>query len=123
MSAKFTENADVLFEKLEKFFTSKTVIGETIIVGDVTLIPVVDIAFGLGTGVGDGTDDKGGKGYGTGGGIGAKATPTAVIAIIDGKVEILPINQKGGLEKLMDMVPDIVQKANLCKPKKEEKDE
>lgn len=122
MQINFTENTNALFEKLEKFFTSKTVIGETIIVGDVTLIPVLNISFGLGTGTGDGTDEKGNKGVGGGGGVGAKATPTAVIAITNGKVEVLPINQRGGLEKLLEMVPDIVSKVNLCKQedKKEE---
>lgn len=124
MSTSFTENANVLFEKLEKFFTSKTVVGEAISIGQITLIPMLNISFGLGTGLGDGIDEKGNKGLGAGGGIGAKATPTAVIVINDGKVEILPINQKAGLEKLIDMVPDIVSKVNLCKGEdKEEKKE
>ena len=122
MQSNLTENTNALFEKLEKFFTSKTVVGEPIVIGDVTLIPVINISFGLGTGSGDGTDEKGNKGVGGGGGVGAKATPTAVISIINGKVEVLPINQRGGLEKLLDMVPDIVAKVNLSKdePKKEE---
>ncbi|SDK24534.1 GerW family sporulation protein [Natronincola ferrireducens] len=120
MSVNFSENSSVLFEKLEKFFTSKTVVGETIVVGDITLIPMVDISFGLGTGSGDGIDEKGNKGVGSGGGVGAKASPTAVIVIIDGKVEILPVNQRGGLEKLLDMVPDIVSKVNLNKEDKKE---
>ena len=113
MQTNFTENTNALFEKLEKFFTSKTVVGETIVVGDVTLIPMINISFGLGTGSGDGTDEKGNKGVGGGGGVGAKATPTAIIAITNGKVEVLPINQRGGLEKLLDMVPDIVSKINI----------
>jgi len=122
MQSNLTENTNALFEKLEKFFTSKTVVGEPITIGDVTLIPVINISFGLGTGSGDGTDEKGNKGVGGGGGVGAKATPTAVISIINGKVEVLPINQRAGLEKILDMVPDIVSKVNLSKdePKKEE---
>lgn len=115
MQNNFTENSNALFEKLEKFFTSKTVVGETIIVGEVTLIPMINISFGLGTGAGDGTDEKGNKGVGGGGGVGAKATPTAVITITNGKVEILPINNRGGLEKLLEMVPDIVDRVNLSK--------
>jgi uncharacterized spore protein YtfJ len=110
MSFSFNENASVLFEKLENLLKSKTVIGETIQIGDTTLIPIVNLSFGLGSGGGDGIDDKGAKGFGSGGGIGAKASPTAVIVIKGDKVEILPIKAQGGLDKLIDMVPDIVSK-------------
>ncbi|MCC5911681.1 MAG: sporulation protein [Clostridiaceae bacterium] len=123
MSTNFTENAGTLFEKLENFFTSKTVVGETISIGNITLIPMVDISFGIGTGGGDGIDDKGNKGMGAGGGVGAKASPTAVIVIKDDEVQVLPINQKGGMEKLIDMVPDILSKVNLKKKDIEEKKE
>ncbi|ABR49080.1 conserved hypothetical protein [Alkaliphilus metalliredigens QYMF] len=115
MSTNFSENAGQLFEKLEKFFTSKTVVGEPITVGSVTLIPMVDISFGLGTGSGDGTDEKGNKGVGGGGGVGAKATPTAIIVIKNEEVQVLPISQRAGMEKLLEMVPDIVAKVNLNK--------
>lgn len=113
MSTNFTENVGALFEKLEKFFTSKTVVGEEIVVGNITLIPMVDISFGVGTGSGDETDEKGHKGMGAGGGVGAKATPSAVIVIKDDDIQILPIKQRGGMEKLLGMVPDIVSKVNM----------
>ncbi len=113
MLSQFKENTNALFERLENFFTSKTVVGEAIEVGSVTLIPVVDISFGLGTGSGDGIDDEGNKGTGGGGGVGAKATPTAVIVIKNDEVQILPIKQSGGMDKLLEMVPDIVSKVNF----------
>ncbi len=130
MSFNFNENVSVLFEKLESLLQSKTIVGETIQIGETTLIPMVNLSFGLGSGGGDGTDEKGSKGFGGGSGIGAKASPTAVIVIRGDKVEILPIKAQGGLEKLIDMVPEIVNKVqmhhketNCCKegnPSKEE---
>ena len=113
MALNFSEDASVMFEKLEKFFTSKTVVGEPIILGDVTLIPLLNISFGLGLGGGDGTDEKGNKGMGSGSGVGAKAVPTAVLVVKDGTVEVLPIAQRGGLEKLLELVPDIMEKMDL----------
>ena len=113
MALNFSEDASVMFEKLEKFFTSKTVVGEPIILGDVTLIPLLNISFGLGLGGGDGTDEKGNKGMGGGSGVGAKAVPTAVLVVKNGTVEVLPIAHRGGLEKLLELVPDIMEKVDL----------
>lgn len=109
------ENVSVLFEKLEKFLTSKTVIGEPIKIGEATLIPFISTTFGIGAGGGDGHDAKGANGVGGGSGIGAKVTPTAVLVIKGDQIEMIPIKKTAGFEKLIDMVPDIVSKVNCCK--------
>ncbi len=113
MELNFNENVDTLFAKLEEFFSSHTVIGEPIQVGDTTLIPIIDVSIGVGLGGGDGVDEKGNKGNGGGGGVGAKGTPTAVIAIQGERIEMLPIQRQAGLEKLVEMVPDILSKINF----------
>jgi uncharacterized spore protein YtfJ len=104
------ENISKIFDKLEKFLTTKTVIGEPIIVGDATLIPCISVSFGLGSGGGDGNDEKGIRGVGGGAGVGAKVCPTAVIVIKGDKIELLPMRKFGGFEKLLEMVPDLVTK-------------
>jgi uncharacterized spore protein YtfJ len=122
INVNVTENINALFEKLESFIKSKTVIGEPIQVGDATLIPVVNVSFGLGAGGGDGTDSKGDSGTGGGSGIGAKVSPTALVVIKGDKIDILPIKKSSSVEKLLDMVPGIVEKLNLKKDEKGEKD-
>jgi uncharacterized spore protein YtfJ len=102
-----TENVNSLFEKLLK---SKTVVGEEIKIGETTLIPFITVSFGLGAGGGDGADNKGSKGVGGGAGVGARVAPTAVLVIKGDQVELLPIKKSGGLDKLLEMVPDIVNK-------------
>ncbi|HPD00161.1 MAG TPA: spore germination protein GerW family protein [Acetivibrio sp.] len=109
------ENVSVLFEKLEKFLTSKTVIGEPIKVGEATLIPFITTSFGLGSGGGDGYDAKGAHGIGGGSGIGARISPTAVLVIRGDDIEMIPIKKSAGFEKLVEMVPEIVSKVNCCK--------
>jgi uncharacterized spore protein YtfJ len=110
MPFNFQENVNALFERLEKILTSKTVVGEEIKIGDTTLIPIVDIGFGMGIGGGDGTDDKGNGGVGSGGGIGVKASASAVIVIKGDEIQVLPLKKPGSLEKIIEMVPDIVAK-------------
>ncbi|MFZ5986816.1 MAG: GerW family sporulation protein [Bacillota bacterium] len=117
------ESINVLFERLEKFLTSKTVIGESIQIGDTTLIPFITTSFGLGSGGGDGSDGKGSGGVGGGAGIGARITPTAILVIKGDKIELLPIKKSGSLEKLVEMVPDIVSKLNFSKSGEDSKED
>lgn len=106
------ENLGVLFENLEKFLTTKTVIGEQIKVGDTIIIPVISVSFGLGGGGGSesGDSQKGAKGAGEGAGAGAKIAPTAIIVIKDDKVELLAIKRSGSFDKLVEMAPEIISK-------------
>ena len=111
-SFNISENINNIFDKLESFLKTKTVVGEAMQIGDVTIVPFIDISFGLGTGGGSGVEEKGNQGTGGGAGSGGKISPTAVLVIKGDKVELLPIKKSGGLDKLIDMVPDIVAKAN-----------
>ncbi len=114
------ENLETLFNHLQKFLSTETVIGEPISVGETTLIPIITVTFGCGGGGGGGTDDKGIGGTGTGVGVGARITPDAILVIKNGEVNMLPIKGKFGLDKLVEMVPEIVKKIKFKKDKCEE---
>lgn len=72
------------------------------------------------SGGGDGTDSKGNGGVGGGSGIGARVSPTAILIIKGDKIELLPIKKCSGLEKLVDMVPEIVDKIKFEKEDKKQ---
>ncbi len=112
------ESLETLFSHLEKFLKTETVIGEPIVVGETTLIPIITVAFGCGGGGGGGKDEKGNDATGTGIGVGARISPDAVIVIREGSVTLLPVKNRSNIEKLVGMVPEIVKKIKL---KKEEK--
>ncbi len=111
---------DSMFEKLEKFLRTETVVGEPFQVGDITMVPVITVTFGLGGGEGSGKDNKGNDGSGTGGGLGCKISPNAMLVIKDGAVNVIPLTSRGSLDKLFEMVPDIISKMD-CKGKSDEK--
>ena len=113
------ESLETLFSHLEKFFRTETVVGEPIVVGETTLIPIITVSFGCGGGGGNGTDEKGNGGTGSGVGVGARITPDAVLVIKDGDVSMIPVKNKCNLDKLVNMVPEIVKKIKF---KKEDKD-
>jgi uncharacterized spore protein YtfJ len=114
------ENLKMLFGKMEDFVSTKTVVGEAVHVGDVILVPLVDVTFGMGTGVGGGAEKTSGGG---GGGVGAKMTPSAVIAVVNGDVKLVSVKPQEGVSKLLDMVPGILEKLNIGGKKKKSEDE
>ena len=108
---------DIAFGKLEKFLKTETVIGEAIEVGGITLVPIITVAFGCGGGSDKGVDPKGSDGGGGGIGVGAKISPDAIMVIKDSEATILPIRQKQNMEKIINMVPELIKKFDLSKIK------
>lgn len=94
-----------LLKGADSVLSTKTVVGEPINVGDTILVPLVDVSFGLGAGAGN--QDKKASG---GGGIGGKMSPSAILVIQNGKTKLVNIKQQDTMTKLLDMVPDLVDK-------------
>jgi uncharacterized spore protein YtfJ len=105
------ENIRMLFEKMEEFITTKTVVGDPVVLGDIVLIPLVEVTFGMGAGIGGGKQDaKEGSG---GGGIGARMTPSAVVVVVNGTVQMVSIKDQGSGNKLIDMIPGLLSKIDF----------
>lgn len=97
------ETIDALLKGMESYITTKTTVGEAIKIGDTIILPLADVSFGLGLGAFS-------KDAGNAGGMGGKITPSAVLIIKDGMSKVVSVNQQDGLTKILDMVPDIVDK-------------
>ena len=115
---------ETLFEKMEGFLTTKTVVGDPINMGGITIVPLVELSFGVAAGAYDSSKDgkKDGKDAG-GGGLGAKVSPSAVIVITDGKAKILNVQSQIGMSKLIELAPDILAKIPSLMSKKQESEE
>ncbi|MBN2795398.1 MAG: sporulation protein [Clostridia bacterium] len=111
------ENLNVLFERFESFIQNKTIVGQEIKIGNVTIIPMASISFGLG--VGGGGDNNGNDGGGSG--MFAKATPTALLVINGDDVNLVPIRKGSSFEGLLESVPALIEK--LKNMKDDEKEE
>ncbi|TGC11144.1 GerW family sporulation protein [Methanolobus halotolerans] len=96
--------------ELERLVSTKTVVGDPVICGDTTIIPVTKVSFGFGSGGGEGKKKGEEEGFGGGGGAGAKIEPIAFIIMSPTGVELLPITGKGGLDKVMESFPGLVDK-------------
>lgn len=101
----FNETVGSLFNGMEGFLTSKTVVGEPIYIKDTIILPLVDVSFGMGAGAFDGE-----KKNRSGGGIGAKMTPSSVLVIRDGNTKLVNVKNQETIVKLLDMVPDMIDR-------------
>ncbi|MCL2203666.1 MAG: sporulation protein [Defluviitaleaceae bacterium] len=107
MADSIKDNLSTLFSKMEDFVSTKTVVGEPVVIGDVILVPLVDVTFGMATGMTATDKDKDNKG---GGGMGAKMTPSAVVVIVNGTAQLVNIKNQESASKLIDMIPGILAK-------------
>ena len=103
-----------MYDKLDNFLKTETVIGETIEVGEIKLIPIITASFGLGGGLGE--EDNAGGG---GGGVGCKISPDAILVIRGTEVEMMPVKNKGSLDKLIEKVPELINQIEAAKEKKD----
>lgn len=128
MVAKEFMNA--LMEEFRQVAATETVVGEPVVLGDATLIPLIRISIGVGAGGGEGEgsdpkDATSGKGKGVGGGGGVRVEPAAFILKQGDSVEILSAPGKGGrfaemFEHLPDLVAKVTEKREESKKEKKQ---
>ncbi|MFR8103991.1 MAG: GerW family sporulation protein [Clostridia bacterium] len=120
-----------------------TIIGEPIETSNnIVIIPISKVSFGFAAG---GSEFKGETvdeytkrekeeeiqyrlPFGGGSGAGASINPVAFLVVQNNNVKLLPVNHSSAMDKLLDYVPDLVEKANSVinkqmQNKKEEKKE
>ncbi|WP_135609938.1 GerW family sporulation protein [Methanococcoides sp. AM1] len=103
--------------ELEHLVSAKTVIGDAVVAGNKTIIPVTKVSFGFGSGGGEGKKDGNESGFGGGGGGGAKIEPVAFIVIEEEGVRLLTLSGKSDIGKLIEAVPEVFEKIKSAKGK------
>ena len=101
----FQTTVNSLFRGMENFITTKTVVGEAIHIGDTIILPLIDVTFGVAA-----TAKHEERKNNGGGGMGGKMTPSAVLVIRDGTTKLVSVKQQDSVTKILDMVPDIVNR-------------
>ena len=102
---QFASTIGALFQGMDEFVTTKTVVGEPVTVGDAIILPLVDVTCGMAAGAfGQSAKEK------NAGGMSAKMTPSAVLVIQNGMTKVVNIKHQDALTKVLDMAPDLVNK-------------
>ena len=111
---KFEATVSSLFKGMDGFLSAKTVVGEAVTVGDTIILPLVDVSFGVAAGAGSGENKNRAAG-----GMGGKMSPSAVLVIHDGITRLVNVKDQNSLTKIIDMVPDILDKIKNWKSEKD----
>ena len=103
---------DSLMKGMNSVLTTKTVVGEATKVGDTIILPLVDVSFGVGAGATSADKKNGG-----GGGFAGKMSPSAVLVIHNGSTKLVNVKNQDAITKVLDLIPDVVDK--FTKPKED----
>ena len=102
---------------MDGFLSAKTVVGEPVTVNDTIILPLVDVSFGVAAGAGN--NDNKNK---AAGGMGGKMSPSAVLVIHDGITRLVNVKNQDSVSKIIDMIPDIIDKIKSFKDGKKDPD-
>ncbi|MCD7957938.1 MAG: GerW family sporulation protein [Lachnospiraceae bacterium] len=105
MAENFQNTVASLFKGMDNFITTKTVVGDPVTVGDTIILPLVDVTFGVAASAK--SEDKKNSG---GGGMGGKISPSAVLVISNGSTKLVNVKNQDAVTKVLDMVPDLVNR-------------
>ena len=94
-----------LLNGMNSVLGSKTVVGEPTKIGDTIILPLVDVSFGVGAGSTSADKKDGGCG-----GFAAKMSPSAVLVIKNGSTKLVNIKNQDAVTKVLDLVPDIMNR-------------
>ena len=106
----FSGVIDSLMKGMNTVLSTKTVVGEATKIDDTIILPLVDVSFGVGAGASAGDKKNGG-----GGGFSVKMTPSAVLVIKNGTTKLVNIKNQDTMTKVLDLIPDIVDKITAHK--------
>ncbi len=109
---KISDIMETTMEKIKTMVDANTIIGDRIVVDDVTVIPISKLSFGFVSGATDfAGKNNGSKVFAGGGGAGASINPIGFLVVKDGDVTMLPINYvETAASKAIDMIPSTIER-------------
>lgn len=115
---KIMENT---LEKMREMVDVSTIIGEPMVTGDTTLIPVSKVSYGFTSGGTDLPSKQNAELFGGGGGGGITISPVAFIVIQNDKVRLMQINNySSSADRAIAMIPELVDQISKLVQSKDE---
>lgn len=115
----FNATVESLFKGMDSFLSTKTVVGDAVRIDEDTIIlPLVEVSFGVGAGA-----FAGEKKNNAGGGLGGKISPSSVLVLQNGSSKVVNVREQDSVSKILDMVPDLINKFTKGGKKKDDLDD
>jgi len=104
---------DITLSKIKEMVDVSTIVGDPIVKGDITIIPISKMSYGFASGGSDFDGKSGHRCFGGGGGAGVTVQPVAFIVITPTIVRLLQIdNNMNSLDKAVGMIPNLVDQVS-----------
>ena len=105
---------DVTLEKIRSMVDAQTIIGNPIVMNDISIIPVSKVSFGLATGGSDFPSKTAGQTlFGGGGGAGVTIAPVAFLVVNGNDVKMLQIYKNASTaDKAISLLPELFDKVS-----------
>ncbi len=120
---------DTTLSKIKDMVDVSTIIGDPVVAGETTIIPISKMSYGFASGGSDFDGKSGHRCFGGGGGAGVTVQPVAFLVIHGSNVRLLQIdNNMNSLDKAVGLIPNLVDQvsdllAGTSKGKKEKEEE
>lgn len=106
------ENIETIISGLESSCSGKIVVGEPMVRGNITIIPLVSTSFGF---VRSGGEEAGR--FGNAGidchGVGVRFNPVALIIVQGEKIKLYSLTRKISRKKLVELIPEALFAAGM----------
>jgi len=112
-------------ESIKEMVDVNTIVGDAVQAPDGTvIIPISKVTFGFAAGGGeyskccapksseDGDGNMASFPFAGGSGAGVSINPVAFMVVGQGQIKLLPVDTNSSLDKLLDMIPNLIQKAD-----------
>ena len=111
--------------KIREMMSVNDVVGDPIVVGDVTIIPISKVSVGFGGGGADNAKAANKDAFGGGMGGGVKVQPICFLVVKDGNVRMMPVPVPANstADRILEMVPDTLDKISAVIDSKTKKAE
>ena len=122
------ELMETTMSKIREMVDVNTIVGTPIKTDDgITLIPVSKVSFGFASGGSDfqtKNTQAGNANFGGGSGAGVNISPVAFLVVKDGNVKMISAqpNPPSGIEKVVEAVPEIIDKVKEIIPQKKDEE-
>ena len=119
---------ETTMSKIREMVDVNTIVGTPIKTDDgITLIPVSKVSFGFASGGSDfqtKNTQAGNANFGGGSGAGVNISPVAFLVVKDGNVKMISAqpNPPSGIEKVVEAVPEIIDKVKEIIPQKKDEE-
>lgn len=114
MSKNVSEVLNASLARIRDMADANMVVGQAIVAGDTTIIPVSKISVGLASGGADfgGKNAPADGNFGGGIGCGVSLTPVAFIILQGERVRVVPVDEpaKSSADRLIEQLPGLVDK-------------